>query len=602
MSDELYDQFDPSRDVIIGEADGKVKLVWYISFTDVSSRRFRDILLRLADRFGAQNTSLAIRFLPAKDNGSELAARAAIAAHEQGQYLEMHRALFENPASYNPACIAKIANALGLDIQRFDKKMNAEETTERLAEDHASATKSYQPQAPLLFIDNRLYEGTWDETALIEAIEQPLGVRLRLASADFFHWAASAGLVLVLATLSALVFANIGFFEAYERLRATSAGLFLGNMRFSLSLEEWINDGLMAIFFLMVGIEIKREMVSGELSDLSSAALPIIGAMGGMVVPALIYLLFNFGQPTVSGWGIPMATDIAFTLGIMALLGRRVPISLKVFVSALAITDDLGAIVVIAVFYGQGFHMEPFIAGLVILLIMLGLNRGRFYSRTPYLLLGAVLWFLVHESGLHATLAGVLTALAIPSRPSASVEGVAAHTAAVFQAETKTTSTAVSAANLSRLQTAIDRLREPGYHLQHALESWSSYLILPLFAFFSTGILIVGTSFAVTSPEALGVMAGLVIGKPLGILLFTALAVHFGLAKLSAEISWLQMLGAGCLAGVGFTMSIFIGSAAFMGSQLEAVKLAIIIGSVISAILGVIILFAAANRDGFERQ
>ena len=227
-------------------------------------------------------------------------------------------------------------------------------------------------------------------------------------------------------------------------------------------------------------------------------------------------------------------------------------------------------------------------------------NRGRIYSRTPYLILGVALWFFIHESGLHATLAGVLTAAAIPSRRSANIRGVAAQTAALFEAELRDPDTPVAHGTLNRLQHAVDRLREPGFHLQNALEHWSNFLILPLFAFFNTGILIVGAHFSLWEPEALGVMAGLVIGKPLGIVLLVFLAIRLGLARLSSEINWMQLLGAGSLAGVGFTMSIFIGTASFAGDQLASVKLAILLASLLSATLGSLILIVAARKTGTD--
>jgi NhaA family Na+:H+ antiporter len=329
------------------------------------------------------------------------------------------------------------------------------------------------------------------------------------------------------------------------------------------------------------------------LSDPARAALPIIGAIGGMVVPALIFAAINWGLPSQHGWGVPMATDIAFTLGILALLGDRVPTSLKVFVSALAIADDLGAILVIAIFYGEGFHGQPFAIAVAIFALMMGLNRGRIYARIPYLILGVALWYFVHESGLHATLAGVLTAAAIPSRRSANIRGVAAQAAAIFEAEMRDPDTPVAHRTLTRLQSAIERLREPGFHLQNALENWSNFLILPLFAFFNTGIHMVGTHFSPTAPEVMGVIAGLALGKPLGIGLSVFVAVRFGLARLSSEISWRQLIGAGSLAGVGFTMSIFIGSASFAGEQLASVKLAILLASLISALIGSVLLWTA---------
>ncbi len=353
----------------------------------------------------------------------------------------------------------------------------------------------------------------------------------------------------------------------------------------------------MALFFLIVGIEIKRELVDGELSTLSSAALPLIAAIGGMLVPAAVYALVNWGEPTIKGWGIPMATDIAFTLGILALLGDKIPTSLKVFVSALAIADDLGAIIVIAVFYGHGFQMDQFLFACLVFSFMITLNIGRVYTPTPYLILGAILWYFTHESGLHATLAGVLTAIAIPSRPSAQIKGVALQASRIFAYELRNPDKPAGTGSVLGLQSIIDRLRDPGFHLQHVLESWSNFLILPLFAFFNTGIIIIGASFSLLQPEVLGVILGPLIGKPLGIFVFVYIAVKLGLARLPAEINWTQILGAGLLCGVGFTMSIFISSAAFQGEQLQSVKLAVLLASVLAAILGTIVLMKASKNQ-----
>ena len=387
---------------------------------------------------------------------------------------------------------------------------------------------------------------------------------------------------------------NFGLHSAYVDFRETPLGLRFGEFVFAMPLEAWINDGLMSVFFLIVGIEIKRELIDGELSDASTAALPLFGALGGMLVPALIYATINHGETGAHGWGVPMATDIAFTLAILALLGDRVSIALKVFVSALAIADDLGAILVIAVFYGDAFDPLNLLWAVLVFGTMMILNRGSVYSQTPYLLLGIFLWAFIHEAGLHATLAGVLTAVAIPSRRRGNVAGVAAQASAVFAAEMRRTEDAsapLRSKSLKSIQRAVDRLREPGYHLQHALESWTNYLVLPLFAFFNTGVLIVGSDFSLSEPAALGVIAGLVLGKPLGIVLFCWLAIQFGLARLSPGIAWPQLLGAGCLAGIGFTMSIFIASAAFQGQQLESVKLAILIASGVATAAGVLILY-----------
>ncbi|WP_299934605.1 Na+/H+ antiporter NhaA [uncultured Pelagimonas sp.] len=601
MTDRPASYPNQDRDLFLGdvENDGRAELVWYVDFTDPLSGRIRDVMRRTVERFGRGKATLAIRFLPSQDatSGAELAARAGISAHRQGRLTDMNGPLFELETPIYHEHVVALARELELDIEQFEDDLFSQATDAQLQEDRETAEDLGVTETPTLFIDGREYLGAWDELSLVEAVEKPIGVRISLASTDFFHWAASAGFVLVLATLCALFIANIGWHEAYEHLRETIIGIKAGGWSFDLSLEAWINDGLMSLFFLLVGIEIKREMVDGELSDMQRAALPIMGAIGGMVVPAGIYLAINWGLPTEKGWGIPMATDIAFTLGIMALLGDRVPTSLKVFISALAIADDLGAILVIAVFYGHGFDTHMFAAATIVFAIMLLLNRGRVYSRIPYLFLMVLLWYFIHESGLHATLAGVLTAAAIPSRRSANIDGIAAQTAMIFQSRMTGQENQISHGALNRLQEAIDRLRDPGFHLQNALEHWSNFMILPLFAFFNTGILIFGSSFSATAPESLGVILGLVIGKPLGIFLIVFVAVKLGIAHMSSEISWSQLIGAGFLAGVGFTMSIFIGSAAFEGAQLESVKLAILIASALAAVIGSIILIKAAPSE-----
>ncbi len=601
MTDRPASYPNQDRDIFFGDADadGRAELVWYLDFTDPMSGRIRDVMQRTVQRFGPGKATLAIRFLPSQNptSGAELAARAGISAHRQGRLAEINGLLFDLETPIYHEHVVALARDLELDIDQFEADLFSAATDAQLQEDRESAQDLGVTDTPTLFIDGREYVGAWDELSLVEAVEKPIGVRISLASTEFFNWAASAGFVLVLATLFALMIANIGWHEAYEHLRETIIGIKAGGWSFDLSLEAWINDALMSLFFLLVGIEIKREMVDGELSDRQRAALPIMGAIGGMVVPAGIYLAINWGLPTEKGWGIPMATDIAFTLGIMALLGDRVPTSLKVFVSALAIADDLGAILVIAIFYGHGFDAQMFVAATVVFAIMLLLNRSRVYSRIPYLFLMVLLWYFIHESGLHATLAGVLTAAAIPSRRSANIDGIAAQTAMIFQSRMNNPDNPISHGALTRLQKAIDRLRDPGFHLQNALEHWSNFMILPLFAFFNTGILIFGSSFSATSPETLGVILGLVIGKPLGIFLVVFVAVKLGIAHMSSEISWSQLIGAGFLAGVGFTMSIFIGSAAFEGAQLESVKLAILIASALAAVIGSIILIKAAPSE-----
>ncbi|WP_212751957.1 Na+/H+ antiporter NhaA [Roseovarius arcticus] len=586
---------DPSRDFTAGSVNGRSKLVWYVDYTFNYTSVVRDIMRAAAQDLYQDQAVVAFRQAPCANQSDQrdLTARAAVAAGWQGNYLDMHSALLEHSGEIEKQDVERMAQEIGLDVKRFRADFRSDETWDRVTQDRAAAKKAGLEDHSGLIIDGRIYQGAWDEASLMEALEKPLGHRIMRAGAEFQNWAASAGMALILATFSALIMVNVGFDAAYERLRDLIISIGIGEATFALSAQAWVNDGLMAVFFLLVGIEIKREFVDGELSELSKASLPLLGAIGGMAAPALIYLAFNWDHPSAHGWGVPMATDIAFTLGILALLGDRIPPALKVFITALAIADDLGAILVIAVFYSEGINAEPLLIAGGGFATMLVMNRVKVYARAPYLILGVVLWFFVHESGLHATLAGVLTAAAIPSRRTGNIAGAAAQTSALFDRElrvAKTSPATVSSRSLHLLQQALDRLREPGYHLQHALEGWSNFLILPLFAFFNTGIVFYGKSFDVTTPEVLGVMAGLIIGKPLGIVFICWLAVKTGIVDLPSGMTWRHMIGGGCLAGIGFTMSIFIATAAFDGAAVNSVKLAVLIASVIAATIGALIL------------
>lgn len=592
---------DPDRDFLLGESDAARQVVWYARYGREGHRLAIAIMRCAVDLAATSSIVFAIRQLPIEEQ-DDLMARAAVSAGWQGQFIDMHRLLVDRSVPSNETALVDLAREIGLDIELFVTDLGSARTDHRLQADRASlASRGLEHDTPL-FIDGDAYTGPLDETSIAEAFDKPIGFRIRVAGEAFLNWAAAAGLVLVVSTALALLAANIGFFEQYEQLRQTAIGLSWNDAAFILPLQVWINDGLMTFFFLLIGIEIKREIVYGELSDPSRAALPLLAALGGMIVPACIYAGFNWGQPSISGWGVPMATDIAFTLAVLAIMGDRIPPTLKVFVSALAIADDLGAILVIAVFYTDEILISGLVWAAAIMITMFSLARIRVYALWPYLLLALPLWAAVHHAGLHATLAGVITAVMIPSRKAANPKGVATQASAIVRKESRQQDTDARNVNLSQhsleiLDRAMARLREPGAQLQKALETWTNFLILPLFAFFNTGILIAGSGFDLTASVSLGVMLGLVIGKPLGIFGICWLAVHSGIARLSSDISWGQLLGGGCLAGIGFTMSIFISTSAFSGTELPSVKLSILIASVASAVLGVILLMRHSRRS-----
>lgn len=365
---------------------------------------------------------------------------------------------------------------------------------------------------------------------------------------QFFHSEKTAGLLLILSTIISLLIANsllgshyLGFWHLY-----------LG----PLSLEHWINDGLMAIFFLLIGLELERELYSGELSDFRNALLPIVAALGGMAMPALIHYLLNAGTLTSAGIGIPMATDIAFALGILALLGKRIPLALKVIVVAFAVIDDLGAAMIIAVFYTSKLSLAFLLSAVAVWCGLVALNRMRVMCLWPYLLGGILLWVLMLKSGVHATLAGIALAFAIPySHKDNDTES-------------------------------------PSHRLEHLLHKPVAFLILPIFALANTGVVISGdwAQSLLSHSNSLGIMLGLMLGKPLGVTVFACLAIKSGLCQYPAEIHWQHLLGAGMLGGIGFTMSIFITNLAFVAQPetINTAKIAILVASSLAGLLGYI--------------
>ncbi|MCA9756239.1 MAG: Na+/H+ antiporter NhaA [Candidatus Eisenbacteria bacterium] len=422
----------------------------------------------------------------------------------------------------------------------------------------------------------------------------------------FLHTQASGGILLLLCTIIALVWANSSFGGSYVELwKKTEVGFTLGGFEISHPLYWWVNDGLMAIFFFVVGLEIKREILIGELSSRRQAILPVAAAFGGMIVPAVLYAIFNREGMASSGWGIPMATDIAFAIGILSLLGKRVPVALKVFLTALAIADDLGAVLVIAFFYTTAVSLQGLAIAGAALIGMIALNRLEVRNILPYLLGGIVLWFGFVISGIHPTVGGVLAALTIPASQRIDIDKfleVSKRALGRFEADQTRGSddlpSRVQRDALGELDLATDYVEMPMRRLEDTLHPWVSYLIMPLFALANAGVAIdAGLGKVVTSPVALGVVLGLVVGKPVGIFLFSWVAVKLGVAELPRGVQWRAILGAGSLAGIGFTMSIFIAGLAFGGddSLLKTSKLAILAASLISGILGSIALVSATR-------
>ena len=371
---------------------------------------------------------------------------------------------------------------------------------------------------------------------------------------EFFDSEQASGIILIACTLASILIANSSLGKEFLDFWHMEVGFETDRIHLQHSLEHWINDGLMAIFFLLIGLEIERELYIGELSDLKNASLPIFAAIGGMAVPALLYFLINRGTETQNGFGIPMATDIAFALGVLSLLGNKIPSALKVFLTALAIIDDLGAILIIAVFYVGDFSLFYLMLALAVFGVLILFNRMGINHLAFYLVPGIFMWYFMFESGVHATLAGVLLAFALPFRDGGE--------------------------------------QSPSYRLQHFLHKPVAFFIMPLFALANTGIVLSGSGLSVLlAPNSLGVFAGLLIGKPLGIVMASFLAIKLKISRLSDTISWAHIVGAGFLGGIGFTMSMFITLLAFQDSQIiQTTKISILISSLIAGLIGFLIL------------
>jgi NhaA family Na+:H+ antiporter len=377
---------------------------------------------------------------------------------------------------------------------------------------------------------------------------------------DFLKSEQIGGVILIICVIVSLIIANSNLGAAFENLLSTKIGFSSLAIPLEFSVSLWINDGLMAIFFLLVGLEIKREIIEGELSSPQKAAMPIFAALGGMIFPASIYALINSNTPTIDGWGIPMATDIAFALGVISLLGKRVPSSLKIFLAALAIADDLGAILVIAIFYTNELHWMQLLYSAGILIALIALNRFGVKKLIYYIIPGIFLWYFVHHSGIHATIAGVLIALTIPT-------------------------------NTVKEESPLEKL-------EHLLVRPVNFLIMPIFALANTNIRFENKMIdGLSSPLGLGIICGLALGKPIGVSLFSWLSVKSGMAKLPNKVNWKHIFGLGLLAGIGFTMSVFIALLSFSTTEYQIqAKFAILVSSVLAGISGYVFLSSLNHK------
>jgi NhaA family Na+:H+ antiporter len=595
--DPLSPPVDVERDHVLGPPDAEMTLVEYGSYACPRCHVVHEIVEQLRNRFG-DRMRYVFRHLPVA--GSDTAVRAAElaeAAEANGRFWELHEALMERGPGLNEGDLEQIALQLGLaHAAEHDFALRAARA--RVQADLESARASGVRVTPTFFINGRRYTGPWDGSSLADAMLGSLGHRVQSAALEFVRWGPASGLLLTIATLLALALSNSPLRSWFQAVWETTVGVRWGSSALALSVLDWVNHGLLTIFFFVVGLEIKREFTVGHLASLRSGALPVMAALGGIILPALIYWSIA-PAGWRHGWGIPIGTDTAFAVALIVLLGVRVPVELRVFLTAAVIIDDIVAILVIALFYTGALHARYLIGGVVVTALLVGLNRAGVYRLLPYAVLGVLLWFLLHESGLHATLAGVILAVLVPSRPPASLKALLAQAATVIHLEDRHTGEAMrtgpSEPVLRALNTIHDRIESPTDRALRTVEPWSSYVVLPVFALANAGVALTLGVFEGRGYLTLAIVLGLVVGKPVGILVAARLAVLLGVAEKPDAYSWRQLWGAGTLAGIGFTMSLFIASTAFRDpADYAAAKIAIFLASLVAGMMGALILWAPA--------
>jgi NhaA family Na+:H+ antiporter len=611
---KLQAPVDRAHDRIRGGSarTGVVSMVLYGDYLCPYCRRLRHVLTRLRQTMG-ERLAYIFRHFPNEraHPGAEFLSRAAEAAGEQGRFWEMHDWLYEQEPPLSESQVFAFARATGLDMARFSRDLETAETGKRVADDLAEGKRNGVTGTPTLFVDGLRYDGAWDFYSMLEALQRPVAQRVQRSARVFASLPASGGLVLLLTAAVAIFCANSPLAPYYRQFIEAPVGIGVPGRMMSLTVGEWFSEGLLAIFFLVVGLEIRREMTAGALSQFKAAILPAIGAMGGVLVPAAIYLALNPG-PAAPGWSIPTATDIAFTLGILALLGDRIPTGLRVFVAALAVVDDVLSVLTLAIFYPREFDVISLVVSVAVGATLFVLNRWRVYAVWPYTLVAVALGLALHGAGIHAALAGVILAVALPTRPAPAVGPLLGQAATALAALEHAENEAKQSNDDTRrieqepiwdwasrnLSAATDRLLSPADRIERAVAPWTAYVILPLFAFSATGV---SLSVDLSSPDAwpilLGVILGLVIGKPLGIALASWVAIKARIAAAPDDVTVGNFIGAACLCGVGDTVALLMADQAFpQGMESAVAKIGVLIGSALAAVLGALVLIAVTTK------
>lgn len=588
------------------ESDRMAILV-YGDFLCPYCRRLTQVLIRVRRALG-RRLVYVFRHYPNEraHPGSELASIGAEAAGHQGHFWEMHDAIFDrDPKAIDKPALLEIARSLGLDLKGFERDLENPKLRQRVQEDLVDGRHNGVNATPTIFIDGMRYDGAWDFHSLVEALEQPVGARVQRTVRAFANLPASAGLTLLIAAVAAIVCANSPLAAAYQRLVHAQFGIGFTSGELTLSVAQWCSEGLLVIFYLVLGLEIRREMTAGSLAGWRAAVAPLLSGVGAVIVPAGVYLVLNSG-PTAGGWSVTSDTGIAFTLGILAVFGLRASAGLKVFVTTYAIANDIAATLVFAIFYPRSFSPQWMLAGAGALALMALFARWRVYAVWPYLMVGVGLWLTLHWAGVGGVLSGIAVAAFLPRRPAPSATPLLAQAATALaeleSAEQKLNSIEESVRRLEQesvrdwavrnLRAAADRLFSPAERVERAIEPWSTYVALPVFAFTATGMSLVG-DFGAPGGAGIfwGVLIALALGKPIGIILSTWSVVKANVAVLPNDVTPTAFVGAAFLCGIADPFSFYLADQAFQTSAYASIaKIGVLAGSGLAAAFGAIAL------------
>jgi Na+:H+ antiporter, NhaA family len=599
---------DPRSDHIRGgNATARpLTILIYGDFLCPYCRRLKHVLERLRLALG-ERLAYVFRHFPNEraHPGAELTAIGSEAAGRQGRFWEMHDALFAREPPIDESVLLEIAASIGLDGERFQHDLRDPALRHRVERDLAAGRHNGVTATPTIFIDGVRYDGAWDFYSMLEALERPVGARVQRTARAFANLPTSAGLVLLVAAAAAVFFANSPWAHLYRRVVDAQFGLGPPTDFFALSVANWCAEGLLAVFYLILGLEIRREMTTGSLSDWRAAAAPVLAAFGAIIAAALFYRALTPGQ-TAAGWSIPADSGIAFTLAVLALFGARASAGLKVFVATYAVADDILSILIIALFYPHAVHPTWLLAGIGAIGAMAVFNRWRIYAVWPYLTATIGLWLSLHLAGVSGALSGIALAAFLPLRPAPRASPLLAQAATALaeleHSERELKSVGDPKRRLERepvwewasrnLSAAAERLLSPAERVERAVAPWSTYFVLPLFAFTAAGVSLKANFGLAHAPVVFAAIAlALAVAKPIGWVLSTWLAAKIGIGTFPADTSGLALIGAGLLCGIGDPLSLFMADQAFQSDGFAAVaKIGVLAGSVLAAVLGAIAL------------